>query len=108
MDAQSWLIVAAGVGLGSYFFRCVPLLVGKRIAFPPLLLDWLIYVSLGVTAGIVSKSLFMKDAHLSLDDFPVKIAAIALAVFMQKRYKNMILSLFCGVMLAVALKAAAG
>lgn len=104
MDALSGLIVIVGVGLGSYLIRAIPFFIGRKFRFPSAMLNWLIYISLGITAGLVSKSLFIRDSQISFDNLVINITAITVAGLMQFKWGNTLLSLGAGILAAVFLK----
>lgn len=104
MDTQSGLIVIFGVGAGTLALRVTPFLIGRRIKFPKFFLEWLIYLSLGITAGMVSKNLFVQNGGLFTDDLAFRLCAVALGGLLHWKYRNVLLSLFSGVGFATVLK----
>ncbi len=108
MDAKSWIIIISGVGFGSYLIRSAPFLIGKKVKFPPLFLDWLIFISIGIMAGFISKTLFVKGSQLYFGDFFVQASALAIAVLFQLKFQKILLSVFLAVLAAMIIKVLMG
>ncbi len=104
MSFGDWLIVAFGAGAGTYVLRVSPFLLRDRYAIGRKGLRFLIYSSLAIAAGIVSKSLLMWKGEFNGIELGIKLAALAAALVLYARFKSVLLSLFSGVFLAVALK----
>jgi len=104
VDATDSLIVIAGVAAGTFAVRSLPFIIGRRIKFPPLFLDWLILMSLGIIAGLVSKSLFTQNSLIALGGFHIKFIAILIAAAVQKKWNKILLSLLTAVSVATLIK----
>ncbi len=104
MDETGWLVVILGVGAGSYMLRAAPFVIGSRIKFPPLFLEWLVLLALGLVAGIISKALFIKEGCLHLQDMPIQLAAIGVATLLNRQYRNILVALLGGIAVALLLK----
>ena len=106
MTETSWYAAAVAVGLGSYLLRISPFIWARCLQWGKDNVAFLTYVSLAIAAGIVSKALFMQGSSIQLDaDTLFKCIAVASALLLYSRVKNLLLCLFAGVGVAVLLKA---
>lgn len=107
MSVNTWLLVALGAGAGTYVLRAAPFLLIGRYEVGKQGLRFLVYTSLAIAAGIVSKYLVMWKGEFSAVEFAIKLAALMVSLALYARFKNVLLSLFTGVLLAAVLKLAA-
>lgn len=104
MDSSSGIILIGVIAIGTFALRIVPFIIGKRVKFPPFFLEWLIFISLGVTAGMVSKSLFIRNGVFYFDDLAVQLTAVIIAGLLHWKMRNVLLSLFSGIAAATLMK----
>jgi len=97
-------MVIAGVAIGTFLLRVTPFVVRRNVKLPPAVLEWMIFVSIGVTAGLVSKAMFVRDSAVYLEDLPVQAVALLVASLLQKKYDHILLSLVSGVGTAVFIR----
>jgi len=104
MTLNQWLIVALGAGAGTYVLRSAPFLLTGRYMLGGRALKFLIYTAMSFFAGVVSKSLIMWKGEFDAVELLIKLTALIVALALYARLKSVLLSLFSGVFLAVALK----
>lgn len=104
MTLNQWLIVALGAGAGTFVLRAAPFFLAGRYSLEGRALKFLVYTAMSFFAGVVSKSLIMWKGEFDAVELSIKLTALIVALALYARFKNVLLSLFSGVLLAVALK----
>lgn len=104
MTLNQWYIVALGAGAGTFVLRAAPFLLAGRYPLGDRALKFLIYTAMSFFAGVISKSLLMWRGEFDAVELSIKLTALVMALALYARFKNVLLSLFTGVFLAVALK----
>ena len=105
MNGIEWTLVIAGAGLGTYALRVTPFLSQRLYRIGQNNLRFLTYVSLAIAAGIVARSIvFSGDSIDQASTLTIKTAAVMIALVLQRLTKNLLISLFGGVGLAILLR----
>ncbi|MBI5177868.1 MAG: AzlD domain-containing protein [Nitrospinae bacterium] len=104
MDAAHWLVVVLGVAAGSYLFRAAPFVIGARMKFHPYFLEWLVLMALALIAALVAKAFFVSGGKLSFANAPAQLASVGVACALQLKFRQMLLSLAGGLMVAFLLR----
>lgn len=108
MTDIQWTLSLIGAGLGSYLLRAAPFALQWFREFGRRHLRCLVYISFAVTAGIVSRSIFLSEGELTFRrDAWIKVLAVVVAVLLYRRTRNIPVALFSGVGLAVGVRALA-
>jgi branched-subunit amino acid transport protein len=102
MSELQWTVVVLGAGLGTYLLRAAPFLWKRLLRFWRVYVRPLTYVSFAVAAGIISRAIFVSAGHLSFGTAAwVKVLAVAAAIAIYRTTRNMPVSLFSAVAIAV-------
>jgi branched-subunit amino acid transport protein len=105
MDSTGWLVVILGVSSGSFLLRATPFLIGSKVKFHPKFLEWLVLLAISIISGIISKSLFISNGSLRLEEAPGQIGGLVVAGVLQKLFGNLPISLVFGIASAMLIKA---
>lgn len=102
MSDLQWTAVVIGAGLGTYLLRAAPFLWKRLLRLGRLYVRPLTYISFAVAAGIISRAIFVSGEHLSFGTAAwVKVLAVVAAVVIYRITRNMAVSLFSAVGVAV-------
>ena len=102
MNGIEWTLVIAGAGLGTYALRVTPFLSQRLYRIGQNNLRFLTFVSLAIAAGIVARSIvFSGESIDQASTLIIKTSAVMIALVLQRLTKNLLVSLFGGVGLAI-------
>lgn len=108
MTTAHWWWVLLGAGLGTYVLRAAPFVWERLYRLGRDNMRFLTFVSFAIAAGIVSRSVMLSRGEIApAEDVGIKLAAVAVALVLQRLTRNVALALFAGVGAAVVLKALA-
>lgn len=109
MTELQWTASVLGAGVGTYMLRAAPFLWNAFRDFGRRHLRCLTYISFAVAAGIVSRAIFLSEGRLTFGrDTWIKVLAVVIAVWLYRRTRNMPLSLFSAVGIAVLVQGLLG
>lgn len=102
MSELQWTAAVLGAALGSYALRVLPFWYRACREFGRRHLRCLTYISFAVAAGIVSRAVFLSGGELTFGrDAWIKALAVAVALGLYRASRNMPVSLFAAVAVAV-------
>ena len=108
MTEIQWIAVAALAGGLTWLIRAAPfVLAGWREITGPLK-DFLVYTSLAIIAGIISKAMLSLQAGEGVETVGIKLACLLAALGLFRWSGNVVFAVFSAVGLAAALKMAIG
>lgn len=102
MTDLQWTATVLAAGLGTYALRAAPFVWQAFCDFGRRYIRCLTYISFAVAAGIVSRAIFLSGGHLSFGrEAWVKVLAVITALVVYRSTRNMAVSLFTAVGVAV-------
>ena len=108
MTTAQWILVAALTGGATYAVRLAPFFLGARYALPEKAKDFLVYTSLAIVAGIISKAIFLSHQGEGPEVIWIKLTGLAVGMAVYSWKGASLPALFAGVGAATLLKVLAG
>jgi branched-subunit amino acid transport protein AzlD len=97
VDDPAFIVLAIGT-IGTYALRALPVTAISRLHLPDFVRTWLIFVAEAILSAYVALFLFWDAARGNIRLDPAALLAIGLVIALHLWKRNLLLSIFAGVM----------
>jgi branched-subunit amino acid transport protein len=105
---QTFFWVVAGMLAVTYLARLVPMLVLSRMEIPAGFRRWLQFVPVAVLSALLAPNILLQNGGLALRLDNTYLLAAVPTMFVAARFKNIFLTVLCGIVCLVLIRLALG